>query len=65
MELLRRFAPVFWSKTFWGLTLAMIFKVAAFYGWAEPGLLDIISTWIFGVTGVNIIWKTAKKINRQ
>ena len=62
MAWLRSFAPVLWSKTFWGFTQSAIFKVFALYGWLDVALMEILSTWVFTVTGVNVIWKGAKKI---
>lgn len=59
---LKTFAPVLWSKTFWGFTLSAVFKIFALYGWIDTGLMEILATWVFTVTGVNVIWKGAKKV---
>jgi len=61
---LKQFAPVLWSKTFWGFTLSAIFKVFALYGWLDVELMEILSSWVFTVTGVNVVWKAAKKIKQ-
>lgn len=62
MEYLRSKFPILFSPTFWGLTLSFIFKVLAYKEAADVELLNIISTWLISVTGVNIVWKGAKKI---
>lgn len=62
MTSLKAFAPIFWSKTFWGLTLSAVFSIFALYGWIDAKLMAILATWTLEVTGVNIIWKAAKKI---
>lgn len=53
------------SATFWGLTFAGLFKIAALKGWADEATLNIIFEWLVGVTGVNILWKFGKKVGSK
>ena len=64
MEWLKKFAPIFWSKTFWGFTLSALFEVAALYGWIDQALMEILAKFVFTITGVNVIWKGATKIKQ-
>ena len=64
MDKIKSLFPILFSPTFYGLTLSFLFRVASFYGWADEQLLLILSNWLASVTGVNIIWKSATKINK-
>ena len=61
MNWLRQNIPLFFSPTFWGLTFAGLFKLAALHNWLPEADLDIVAAWLVGITGVNVIWKAAKK----
>lgn len=62
MEWLKKHAPILLSPTFWGLTLSAFAKVVSLYGWMDEALMDIIADWLLLATGVNVIWKGAKKV---
>jgi hypothetical protein len=57
--------PILFSKVFWGLTLAALFRVASLNGWTDEATLNIVSDWLIGITGVNIIYKAAVKVAGQ
>jgi hypothetical protein len=63
MDWLKKNVPLFYSPTFWGLTLTALFALASLHSWLPSADLDIIWKWTLGVTGVNIIWKSANKLN--
>lgn len=63
MEKLRKLAPVFFSPTFWGLTLSAVFAILSHYNVLNAEVMEIIYKWLIGVTGVNIVWKGATKIS--
>jgi len=65
MEWLKAKAPLLFSKVFWGYTLSGFAKVVAFYGWLDENVMDIVAEWIFYVTSVNVVWKSAKKIGEN
>ena len=65
MNYIRENAPLLLSPTFWGLTLTGLFATAELYAWVDPELMKIVYTWLLGVTGVNIVWKTGQKISGQ
>ncbi len=63
MVWLKKHFSILFSPTFWGLTFAGLFKLAALKGWSDEATLNIAFEWLVGVTGVNIVWKFANKIN--
>ena len=63
MEFIKKYAPLLLSVTFWGLTLSAFAGIVAHYGWLDEFMMQTISEWLFTVTGVNVIWKGAKKIS--
>ncbi len=62
MNFFKKYAPILLSPTFWGFTLSAFAKVVALNGWLDEATMSIIAQWLFNVTGVNVIWKGAKKI---
>ena len=63
MKFLKTYAPILLSPTFWGLTLSAFAKIVALNAWLDAPTMDITANWIMAVTGVNIVWKGAKKVS--
>lgn len=63
MQWLKTNFPILFSPTFWGLTLSAFFQMVELYQWMSPELANILTTWLIGITGVNILWKTANKVS--
>ena len=65
MEFIKKHVPILLSPTFWGITLSAFAKIIALNGWMDGPNMSIIAEWILMATGVNVIWKGAKKISAK
>ena len=65
MEFIKEKMPILYSPTFWGLTFTAVFSLLGYYEVADEYLLNVIATWLAGITGVRNVWRTAEKINNK
>ncbi len=63
MKFLKEKMPILYSPTFWGLTFTAVFSLLGYYEVADEYLLNVIATWLAGITGVNILWKFGNKVS--
>jgi len=61
MDWLHKHFPILFSATAWGLILSFLFWLVAYLGWADQVLLERIALLVLELTGVNVVWKAAKK----